>query len=74
MADGKGCTCNAVCDSECCCGADWTPQEVYDLRAEVVSLRGELSAISHELNKLRTTIDTRLYPNHGMAVAWTEKS
>lgn len=32
MADGAGCTCNALCESECGCGADWTTQEVYDLR------------------------------------------
>jgi hypothetical protein len=34
MADGKGCTCAAHSESECGCDADWTPQEVYDLRAE----------------------------------------
>ena len=41
MADGKGCVCHAYGECECACGADWTPQEVYDLRAEVERLREE---------------------------------
>ena len=41
MADGKGCECNANCEGECACkNVDWTPQEVYDLRAENAVLRG----------------------------------
>jgi len=39
MADGKGCKCAAYSKSECACDADWTPQEVYDLRAEIERLR-----------------------------------
>ena len=39
MADGKGCKCAAYSESECACDADWTPQEVYDLRAENERLR-----------------------------------
>lgn len=35
MADGIGCTCFASYQGECACDADWTPQEVYDLRAKV---------------------------------------
>lgn len=35
MADGKGCTCAAYYPGECACDADWTSQEVYDLRAKV---------------------------------------
>jgi hypothetical protein len=34
MADGKGCKCAAYSEAECGCDADWTPQAVYDLRAE----------------------------------------
>jgi hypothetical protein len=37
MADGKGCTCMAYGPHECACDADWTPQEIYDLRAVVVA-------------------------------------
>ena len=41
MADGKGCECNASSEGECACkNVDWTPQEVYDLRAENAVLRG----------------------------------
>lgn len=39
MADGKGCKCAAYDQSECGCDADWTPQEVYDLRAELKKLK-----------------------------------
>lgn len=45
MADGKGCVCHAYCEYECACGADWTPQEVYDLRAEVERLRDAMQDI-----------------------------
>lgn len=37
MADGKGCVCNAYSSTACACDADWTPQEIYDLRAVVVA-------------------------------------
>jgi hypothetical protein len=45
MADGKGCTCAAHSESECGCDADWTPQEVYDLRRENVAVYGLLADI-----------------------------
>jgi hypothetical protein len=45
MADGKGCTCAAYYPGECACDADWTTQEVYDLRAELTSARHILAAI-----------------------------
>ena len=37
MADGKGCICHAYYSGECACDADWTTQEVLDLRAVVVA-------------------------------------
>ena len=43
MSNGQGCTCNAWSANECACGADWTPQEVYDLRAENERLKAELA-------------------------------
>lgn len=38
---GKDCKCMAYGESECgCgCGVDWTPAEVYELRAEIELLR-----------------------------------
>jgi hypothetical protein len=43
MADGMGCRCAAHDQSECGCpDVDWTPQEVYDLRAEVKKLKAKL--------------------------------
>ena len=38
MADGIGCKCCAYNESECGCDADWTPQEIYDLRARIAAL------------------------------------
>ena len=35
MSDGKGCVCMAWGPSECACGVDWTPQLVYDQKAEI---------------------------------------
>lgn len=36
MSDGKDCKCYARYKNECACeGVDWTPQEVYDLRAKL---------------------------------------
>lgn len=33
--DGKGCECFARCEADCVCDADWTPEEVIRLRAEI---------------------------------------
>jgi len=53
MIDGGDCTCAAWHESECACDADWTTQEVYDLREEVQQLR--------EANKLVwTSVDEQL--------------
>jgi hypothetical protein len=42
MADGKGCKCGAYGSCECGCpDVDWTPQEVYDLRARVKELESK---------------------------------
>jgi hypothetical protein len=37
--DGRDCHCAAFGSCECGCDADWTPAEVYRLRAEVAALR-----------------------------------
>ena len=43
--EGQGCMCNAYGESECACNADWTPREVYTLRARVKELEDALGAI-----------------------------
>lgn len=48
MADGKGCKCAAHSKSECGCDADWTPQEVYDLRAENERLKEAIRRIAEQ--------------------------
>ena len=56
MSNGQGCTCNAWAANECACGADWTPQEVYDLRAENNRLKAELKSIDDALDDPRANL------------------
>ena len=56
MSNGQGCTCNAWSANECACGADWTPQEVYDLRAENERLKAELKSIDGALDDPRANL------------------
>lgn len=50
MADGKGCKCGAYGECECGCDADWTPQEVYDLRDRVKELQAHNRALVEALS------------------------
>ena len=50
MSNGQGCTCNAWSENECACGADWTPQEVYALRAENNRLKAENKLYAAEMS------------------------
>jgi len=57
---GKGCLCHAHSESECACDVDWTPREVYELKATIVDMEIRHSAtmlhtqsIVSEANKLR---------------------
>ena len=50
MSNGQGCTCNAWAANECACDADWTPQEVYDLRAENERLKAENKLYAAEMS------------------------
>ena len=48
MADGKGCKCAAHSEAECGCDADWTPQEVYDLRDENERLKEAIRRLAEQ--------------------------
>jgi len=48
---GKGCKCAARYQGECGCGADWTPTEVYRLRAELAEVKAKLAAAVAEFAK-----------------------
>ena len=39
--NGRECHCAAHSENECACGVDWTPDEVYELRARVSELEVE---------------------------------
>lgn len=47
MADGIGCKCFASYQGECACDADWTPSEVYELRANINALREALEVYAN---------------------------
>lgn len=50
--DGLWCSCGAYAESECACGADWTPSRVYELEArlaQVTSHRDRLVAALEEI-------------------------
>ena len=63
MSDGIGCTCFASYQGECACNADWTPQEVYELRDKVayyskLALENSLR-YSEQILKVNTVTDQR---------------
>ena len=77
MADGKGCKCEARSESECGCDADWTPQEVYDLRTENEQLKEAIrrladqdATLSVQGGDVTVTMDARLSPVDVLAVEW----
>jgi len=48
VCDGVGCKCEARSEAECGCDADWTPQEVYDLRAENERLKEAIRRVAEQ--------------------------
>jgi hypothetical protein len=59
VSNGKGCRCNAHCEHECCCDADWTTKEVYDLRADLARVTAERDEARREVchYKFRSIMD-----------------
>lgn len=61
---GQGCKCHAHSEAECGCDVDWTPREVYELRATISDLETRHAAtmlhtqsIVDEANELREQRD-----------------
>jgi len=50
MSNGIGCTCYAYAEFECGCDADWTDQEIYDLRDEVKKLKATIADMQQAKN------------------------
>ena len=48
MINGMDCTCAAYGEYECGCGADWTTQEVYDLREEIEQLKAQIVILKEQ--------------------------
>jgi hypothetical protein len=60
VSNGKGCKCNAHCEHECCCDADWTPKEVYDLRADLAQRTAEVAKANAERDRKAETVASLL--------------
>ena len=61
---GQGCKCHAHSEAECGCDVDWTPREVYELRATISDLETRHAAtmlhtqsIVDEANEVREQRD-----------------
>jgi len=46
--EGKGCTCAAYNEGECCCGVDWTDPEIYKLRKQIASQQATIDSLMLE--------------------------
>lgn len=46
---GQDCGCHAYNESECGCGADWTPSEVYELREKLAAERALADLLASSL-------------------------
>jgi hypothetical protein len=49
---GQDCGCYAYSESECGCGADWTPSEVYELRGKLERERALADRLAEALRPL----------------------
>jgi len=54
--DGKGCECFARCEADCACDADWTPEEVIRLRADIERHIAIASEHATEVERLRAEL------------------
>lgn len=63
--DGRDCECLARSSGECGCDADWTPAEVYRLRAEKFELEQRLQVqidLNTRLREQNSVLQGRLDP------------
>jgi len=77
VGDGVGCKCEARSEAECGCDADWTPQEIYDLRAENERLREAIRHLADQDATLSVcdgavtvTMDATLTADERRAIDW----
>ena len=54
MSDGIGCVCAARSEYECCCDADWRPQELIDLQQQLASRDAEVAELVAALEAMLT--------------------
>ena len=53
---GQDCECSAYSESECGCGADWTPSEVYELREKLAAERALADRLAEAATKSSNVI------------------
>jgi len=59
---GEECQCSAYNESECGCGADWTPREVYELREQRDRLAEELKEAQNAIEMMLRDSSCRRIP------------
>lgn len=50
--DGKDCKCYAYYQGECACGADWTPEEVVELRYKLANNKHAKPLTDNKISKI----------------------
>lgn len=60
---GIGCTCAARHEGDCCCEADWTPIEVYELQEKNSRLRARIKQLENILKRRRKKNGNMLLPS-----------
>lgn len=65
---GEECQCSAYNESECGCGADWTPREVYELRDKAERYRLEANSLMMQRDRLAEVLND-LWHNYSLTGA-----
>ena len=64
MSDGMDCVCAAYSESECGCGADWTPQEVINLRQQLAHRESQIVMLRDALKEVQMVTESSI-KTHG---------
>jgi hypothetical protein len=74
---GQDCGCYAYSESECGCGADWTPSEVHELRGKLERERALVDRLAEILQRIANEDYRGNRPHHCVVAdcgvkAWKE--
>jgi hypothetical protein len=71
---GEECQCSAYNESECGCGADWTPREVYELRDKAERYRLEANSLMMQRDRLAEALLEIINEDYGGEQAIAHKA